>query len=222
MINQFRLILAGILLLMMGVSGPEAADFRSALAVGHDGGKGWNLSVTAHDFAAGFPLGARVGLGYSTMDPGDAAEARRIFINDNQGGTIQKHGSVLQFTLDMLYPLTSASEIYLYFGPRYASFTGNYKFIGNNEDFDVTSRLWGIGIGVESDFSISSKFDLVLSAGTNYFFSSVLYGHDTSYSPSGENINPRRDYSYQDADNAVNQPKFELRLIAGISYHLGK
>jgi hypothetical protein len=57
----------------------------------------------------------------------------------------------------------------------------------------------------------------MLSAGLDYFFSSRLTGHDTSYSES--NVNPRNDYTYSDADAAVGQPKLEPLLMLGMRYN---
>ncbi len=37
----------------------------------------------------------------------------------------------------------------------------------------------------------------------------------------GENINPRRHYTYHNADDAVNQPKLMPRLMVGIAYWFG-
>ena len=105
---------------------------------------------------------------------------------------------------------------------RYASFKGNFKFIGDNEDFDVTSNHWGVGAGLEAGFPISKRINFVLLTGFDYYSSATLYGHDTSYSPNGEDSNPREDYQYSDADKAVNQPNFEPRIMLGFSYRVGK
>ena len=200
------------------------AKFEGGVQVGYNGGMGWQLSALTSQFAQGFPFQIRANLGVSYLDPGNASAARKIFINNNQGGTIEKHGHTLGLGIDFLYPkrLLNLSESYLYFGPRYASFRGNFKFIGDNEDFDVTSHHWGLGIGAESRFPVSHKIVLAISVGLEYFFPSTLYGHDTSYSPDGEAVNPREDYTYKDADKAVNQPGLEFKLMAGISYRLGK
>lgn len=34
-------------------------------------------------------------------------------------------------------------------------------------------------------------------------------GHDTSYSPEAEDANPKKDYTYSDADEAIGQPKLD-------------
>ena len=59
---------------------------------------------------------------------------------------------------------------------------------------------------------------MVLGGGADYFFQGTLKGHDTAYSPDGDDVNPREDYTYDDADNAVNQPKFLGRFMIGINY----
>ena len=202
----------------------DSADFRSGINWGHYGGMGWDLYGSAYNFAQGLPLAAKFTLGYVSFDPGNATDARRIFINNNQGGTVQEKGSVIRFSLDFLYPFNflKIPESYLYFGPRYAMFKGNFKFIGNNEDFDVTSKHWGGGLGLEMGFPLSRKFMLSFNTGADYYLSSVLSGHDTSYGPDGEKVNPREDYEYKDADAAINQPKLELRLMLGFSYRFGK
>jgi hypothetical protein len=201
-----------------------AADYRTGIDLGYYGGRGGDLYVSTHHFARGFPLAVKLNSGYSIFNPGNANDARRIFINNNTGGTIEKKGSVTRLSLDFLYPIQfmNLPETYVYFGPRYIGFKGNFRFIGDNEDFDVTSTHWGVGIGLESNFPISKRINFVVLAGFDYYGSSTLYGHDTSYSPNGEDSNPRENYNYSDADNAINQPGIEPRLMLGFSYLFGK
>ena len=112
-------------------------------------------------------------------------------------------------------------------GPRYSSFRANFKYIGGNEDFDVTSRQFGLGLGVESHFKMNAKLDLVVLAGVDYFFDNTLIGHDTQYSPDDDNVNARNDnengdveFTYKDADKAIKQPELMPRFMLGINYHL--
>jgi len=200
------------------------AEWRAGINVGHYGGLGWDLYGSVHNFAQGLPLVARINVGYVSLDPGNATDARRIFINNNQGGTVPEKGNIIRFSFDFMYPVNhfSIPEAYVFFGPRYASFKANFKFIGNNEDFEVTSKHWGVGMGVEVGFPISKKVNFNLNTGFDYYTSAILYGHDTSYAPDGERINPRENYQYNDADEAINQPKLELRLMLGLSYRFGK
>ena len=103
-------------------------------------------------------------------------------------------------------------------GVRYSRFRGNFKYVGGNEDFDVKSSHWGIGASLQSHFAMGGRFDLVLDGGLDYFFSSRLSGHDTSYDPDGTAVNPREDYTYTDADAAIGQPKLRPVLMLGGSY----
>jgi alkaline phosphatase len=68
---------------------------------------------------------------------------------------------------------------------------------------------------------MASKVDLLVAGGGEYFFGARLTGHDTSYSRDGDNVNPREDYTYVDADNAVDQPTWRPVLAVGLSYRLG-
>ncbi len=47
-----------------------------------------------------------------------------------------------------------------------------------------------------------------------------LQGHDTAYDPNSTTGLERNDYTYEDADNAINQPKLELRFMIGVAYGL--
>lgn len=197
-----------------------AADFSTNFLLGYQGGFGFQLGGKVANFARGFPLDMQLSLGYRSMDPGNAADARRIFINDATNGDPEKSGHMWDFRFDFFYKVNwlSLERGYLYFGPRYGTFTGNFKFIGGNEDFDITSTQWGLGLGMEAYFPMSTKFDFIVSGGLDYYFDDTISGHDTSYSPDGENVNPRQNYTYDDANNAINQPGIEFRLMIGVGY----
>jgi hypothetical protein len=171
-------------------------------------------------FTPSFPVTARLGIGYTSLDAGEPLDARSVFINDATTGVPQESGRAWSLEFDVLYPVRvfSLRRSHAYGGIRYAHFNGNFKFVGGNEDFDVTSNHWGIGAGLESYFWMSRKIDLVVSAGLDYFFSSRLSGHDTSYSPDEANVNPRNEYTYSDADAAVGQPKLEPLIMFGFRY----
>lgn len=113
-----------------------------------------------------------------------------------------------------------AASSKIVFGPRYSSFRANFKYVGGNEDFDVTSKQFGLGLGAESQFKINNKLNLLAAVGLDYFFNSTLKGHDTSYSPDDDNVNPRNDnendnaqFTYKDANKAIRH----LHLCQGCS-----
>lgn len=199
---------------------------RTQLSAGGQLGYAAGVSVqgnlVAADFAQGFPLQVRLGLSYAATQPGQALDARRIFINNATNGTPEKSGRTLGVRLDLMHQVRvlTLPRAYAYGGVRHSSFRANFRFIGGNEDFDVTSSHWGLGGGLDSYFAVSRRMDMVVSAGVDWFFAARLSGHDTSYSPDGDNVNPREDFTYADADAAVGQPKFGPVLLVGVSYRL--
>jgi hypothetical protein len=225
-----RILLASLVLLCVSsveVAGQEldsgsshGARFSTGLQMGYSSGFGVQAFGVASDFAEGFPLQARLGIGLTSLDAGDPADARRVFINNATNGIPEENGQSWDFSLDVGYPvsLLSMKRAFLLGGVRYSRFKGNFKYIGGNEDFDVKSNHWGIGTALQSYFAMGGRFDLVLDAGLDYYFSSTLTGHDTSYDPGGTAVNPREDYTYSDADAAVGQPKLRPILMLGANY----
>lgn len=189
--------------------------------LGYTDNIGGNVYGTISNFSYDVPLSLRFSLGYTITDAGKPLDARRTFINDATNGTPEESGYIWEFRLDFTYPvkLFSLNKTNIIIGPRYSMFTGNFKFIGGNEFFDVTADQWGIGTGLETHLGISPNMSFVFAAGFDYYFQSKLVGHDTAYSPDGQNVNPRQGYSYQDADDAVNQPKYEFRIMGGLNFN---
>lgn len=207
----------------------EPSKLTAGIITGYYSGYGIQANIKANDFAKEFPFELRLGIGYTILSPGHAADARRIFINNATNGVPEKRGSNFDYRMDFLLPKTifGAKNSYLVFGPRYSTFKGNFKYVGGNEDFDVTSKQWGIGGGIENHFTMTKNIDLVLVFGLDYFFNSTLKGHDTSYSPDNDNVNARKDnqnndtvFNYKDADKAINQPKIMPRVMIGVSFGL--
>ena len=193
----------------------------AGISVGYTGGFGLQGNVMISNFAMDFPLSVRFGIGYSTLNPGNPADARRIFINDATNGVPEKSGTDWNFRMDFLYrfPFMSFRRFYLFAGARYSAFSAEFNFVDGNEFFNINSNQWGLGFGAESYFTVVPSFDLVFSAGADYYFNSAIYGHDTTYSPDGQNINTRRGYTFYDADQAINQPKVVVRALLGFNYH---
>jgi hypothetical protein len=198
----------------------HAMKLTGGMNLGYSGGAGVQTTLSASDIAVSLPVSLSLGLGYTSLNPGKSADARRIFINNATNGTPEKSGRIWDFRLDVRVPtgFSSLPNSYWYAGPRYSMFTGNFKYIGGNEDFDVTSKQSGLGCGFGNRFQVNQRFGLSASIGIDYFFNSTLRGHDTSYSPDGEYVNQREDYEFSDADNAINQPRFEPRVMVGVEY----
>jgi hypothetical protein len=211
--------------------GQENANGPSKFSVGaltgYNMGYGVQTNFALHQSASGLPFDLRLGLGYTWMNPGDALEARRVFINNNTNGTPEKAGRSIDYRLDFMLPksIFGLKQSYIVLGPRGSSFKGNFAYIGGNEEFDVISSQWGLGGGIQSHFSMVKNLTLVVAAGLDYYFPSTLHGHDTSYSPDNDNVNPRNDnqnddepFTYKDADKAISQPRWMPYAMIGVTY----
>lgn len=218
---NYRTMFLCIALLAMGFSSAAfTTDFQTGALLGYKGGAGAMLTGTISGFAQGFPLAFQFGLGHSRLDPGNPIDARRIFINDNENGTPEKSGWMWDFRFDFLYRLrvTSMNDFSLFAGVRRSLFTANFRYVGGNEDFNVSSDQWGFGVGTKMLFAMTRNVNLEVMAGFDYYPAATLYGHDTSYSPGGETINGKHDYTYKDAAAAINSPGFQPALLVGIGY----
>ena len=193
----------------------------SGIFLGYNGGFGLQGNLTVSNFAKDFPLSARFAIGYTTLDPGNALAARKIFINDATNGVPEKSGTDWNFRMDLLYKVNflSLKRFYIFGGPRYSTFSGEFDFINGNEFFKITSSQWGFGLGAESYFMIIPSLDMVLSTGVDYYLNSTIEGHDTAYNPDGTAINSRNGYTYSDADQAINQPQIVPRVMIGFNLH---
>jgi hypothetical protein len=203
--------------------------FSGGVLAGYNRGLGFRANVTASNFAKEFPFKLRFALGYTFLNPGDALDARRIFINNNTNGTPEKKGKSFDFRLDFLVPKTvfNIEDSYLYFGPRFSTFNGDFKYVGGNEDFEVKSHQWGVGVGIENHYKMTQNLCLVIAYGLDFYMPSTLTGHDTSYSPDNDNVNPTRDnqdndvyFIYKDANKAIKQPFIMPHLMLGVSFGL--
>ena len=188
---------------------------------GYNSGLGVQGNLTISNFARDFPVSFRLGVEYTSVNPGNPIDARVIFINDATNGVPQKSGYVWDFRMDFLFHMKifSLPKSFFFIGPRYSQFTADFEFIDGNEFFTINSNQWGLGTGLQSNFLLARRLDLVLTTGFDYYFSSTIEGHDTSYGPDGTIINGRKNFTYTDADNAINQPKFVIKAMMGFNYY---
>jgi hypothetical protein len=189
---------------------------------GYTGGFGINLNGTISEFSYDIPLSVRFGAGYNIREAGNPWDARKVFINDNTNGDPAESAHSFDLRLDFAYPvkLFSIRKSLLYVGPRYSMHTSTFEFVGGNEFFDISSSQFGLGLGLETYFGISPNLSLVFSGGFDYYFDAQISGHDSAYNPDGTNVSGREDYTYQDADAAINQPKYEFRFLVGLNFGL--
>lgn len=219
------LVAAGLTTFSVANAEPDNAarrqtHFSGGVSLGYFGGSGLSFSLTASDFAQDLPVAFRLGVGYSRVEPGSPEEARRVFINNATNGTPTEKGWMWDYRFDLLVRtrIFGMRQANFFVGPRHIRFTGNFNYVGGNEEFDVTSHQWGFGAGLENSFTITQRLGLLVTAGCDYYASSWLTGHDTKYSPSGEVVNQQDDYTWTEADEAIAQPKIEPRLMLGLSY----
>lgn len=196
-----------------------AGKWNTGIDFGYDNGPGFYLYFSSEKFLSLKKTESRIGIGISFPDPGNPVLARKVFINDATNGIPEEKGRVYNFRFDLIKPLRL--KIYpkskFYFGIRYSMFKGMFKYSGGNEEFSITSNNFGIGFGTEHYFRLTKRKTMKVSAGIDYFFHSGIHGHDTTYHHNNENINPRNNYKFNDADKAVNQPKVEFRLMIGFT-----
>ena len=221
-----KFFLLGLLFFIPGVVAfPQNSTaypyWSGGLAAGYNNGIGIMGNIRISNFAEDFPISIRLAIEYSSVDPGDPNAARSIFINDATNGVPQKSGYVWDFRMDFMHRVKffGLPKAFLYAGPRYSMFTATFDFIDGNEFFNINANQWGLGGGAETDFPISGRFAIIFNAGLDYYFLSEIYGHDTSYDPNGTIINGRKNYTYQSADNAINQPKLVLKFMMGFNYY---
>jgi hypothetical protein len=201
----------------------HSAETSVGLGLGATAGFGVQGDFTFEHFTRDVPLSLRLSGAYSGRDAGHALDARRVFINNNTNGTPETSARTWQLRLDLLFPVATLGRtpLHLGLGARKAFFTGSFDYVGGNEKFDVTSDPWGVGAFLEAGFTVSDRLDFTLQLGLDQYFKSRLEGHDTAYEPDGDDVNPREDYTYDDADAAINQPKTEWFGLVGLRLGFG-
>jgi hypothetical protein len=213
-----------ITLLLARLVSAHALDVFQCFSSGYHGDVSGTIGLGIRDFIPSIPIGARLTAGVAyQFDSGDATAARHIFINDNEGGSIEKWGLSHALALDITYKVASGKNLRIdgYAGPRVCFYSAHFGFIGNNEVFAARSDSFGLGAGMQAVLRTGPRLAAVLSAGADYFFPSMLYAHGTYYyTPNGVDQVPRDAYTYKDADAAVNQPKFVPVAILGFEYAL--
>ncbi|HUN64732.1 MAG TPA: hypothetical protein VMW43_01420 [Bacteroidota bacterium] len=192
------------------------------LTMGYDIGMPVSGYLVLENVSEDLPLAFRFSLTQSfLLDAGDPQLARQVFVNQNSNGVPGKSASRWSYGADVLDPvrLFSMHRSFVYAGIRYSMFTANFQFIGGDEIFDVHSNQIGLAAGAGSYFRVSPRVDLLFSAGAEYYFPGTLEGHDAAYSSDGTMVNQRENFTYSDADRAINQPKFMPKIVFGVSYH---
>ncbi len=215
-------------LVILALAAPLAASATvktsGGLSLGVNAGLGGQADVTFSDIAQGLPFSARLGAGYWRLDPGDALEARHVFINANDNGDPSKSGHRWDLRMDVLHHLERGPlrDWWLALGPRYSKFRGDYDFVGGNETFFINTDQWGFGGALEHRWPTGPETELVVSGGFDWFANATLSGHDSSYSPDGTSVSPVDNYTWRDADRAIHQPRYAPRVMVGLQHQFGR
>ena len=92
--NRLILFLICSLLLSISFSSYSQANSTSKNSIGIQTGynRGFSLTgnFTIYNIAEGLPGNIRFGIGYNRINPGNAGDARRIFINNATNGVPEK------------------------------------------------------------------------------------------------------------------------------------
>ncbi|MBK9515880.1 MAG: hypothetical protein IPO09_00750 [Anaeromyxobacter sp.] len=203
----------------LGPAPARAIDLGWTALGGWQGGGVLRLTSTATGVVKKLPLSFDVGIGHAFIDPGDAALARRVFINENTNGTPEESGGVWDFRVDGVWGLkvSGLQDAGVFGGVRYSMYSGRFKYVGGNEDFIITSNAWGLGVGARGSLAVNRRWSLTASLGLDWFPTQTVYGHDASYSSNNVN-NGRENFTWSDADRAVNQPWLLPSLLVGVSW----
>jgi hypothetical protein len=216
-----RVLLAAAGIVLGLAARPAAAvDFRWGLLGGYNHGIGARGEVVALHFARNVPLGVSFGLGYTSLDPGKPAAARRVFINDATDGTPEESGYFLDFKLDAIWylKLPRFQHAGVFAGVRHDRFRGRFRYVGGNEDFTIEANDWGFGLGARGELRLFRGVNLLGSFGLDLYPVSTLYGHDSTYASNGGEGSGRDGYGWEDADKAVNQPRLVPSLMLGVAF----
>jgi hypothetical protein len=212
-----RLLIA---LLLLAGGRAQAIDLSYTFLGGFQGGGAGRVEVSADHLFHRLPLGLVLGIGHAWVDPGDPALARQVFINDATNGTPEKSGGVWDLRLDAVWwsKVGWLDEFGFYGGIRYSMFSGEFRYVGGDEDFTVTSNAWGIGAGVRGGIAINRHWGLSGSVGLDWFPQQTIYGHDASYSSDGTIVNQRQNFTWADANRAINQPWLQPTFLFGVVF----
>ena len=134
---------------LLWAAGSSAIDLGATGMLGYQQGFGIRATGEASRLIEDAPLGLSFSVAYVFMDPGNAQAARSIFINDATNGTPETSGQTWTLALNAIWylPVPGVENFGIILGPRFSAFSGRFKYVGGNEDFNVTTDEWGVGTG---------------------------------------------------------------------------
>lgn len=221
---KFRVL---IITFFISISSIFSFESYHDLSVGFNSDMGVYMGLRLDDFSTSTPISFTARGGYIYQkDPGDATEARKIFINDNGGGNIEKYGESYNIALEVGYTWLQNKNFSLDLSVAgiLDYYNANFAYIGDNEAFTVKTSAYGLGGGITLKVPITSTNNyFVIKTGMEYYFKSTIEAHGTyTYTPDETDDNPRDDYTYSDADEVINQPEMNVYVLLGVIYKIGK
>ena len=203
--------LISIVLLVLLTAAAGAMDLYEEFRFGYGNDFAAELGFRITDISPELPLSLKASGGYiRQISAGNADDARAIFINDATNGTPSEYGESWYYGVTIGYTIFSGDtfQVEAFGVGRQNIYNAFFVFTGGNEAFRVTTTQFGVGGGAELVFSgDGGTAEFALSGGVEYYFPSRIDSHGTYfYTPDGTDSRPRNDYTYEDADAAINQP----------------
>jgi len=212
----------GLLSILTGQA--VAVEYSASVLLGFNGGTGGQVGFQVGEFSFDHPLAVRFAVSYLRAFPGDAQKVYPIFRGESTTTAMDEKADIWNYRLDATYRFKNRSFSFLtvFGGARYSLFNGKFMPKNNQEDLEVTSNQWGLGAGVQGTYEFGKNTDLLIQAGLDYYFPSTLKSNGTSYSPNGNSTNPQNSSTWDDANDAIEQPSWEPLLMIGVSYRFGR
>lgn len=206
-------------ILASSVSALATTPLSAGVLTGYYKGMGIMAQSTV---SPGLPGYIRIASGYTTLDPGKEDRVSRIYGQGTASGQSDKSGSIWDVRVDYLYPLNwpEPMQTRLFAGFRYASYSGLFMY--DTEQLEVTTQVQGWGFGFEIGYPLSSRWEVVIQNGWDFYSAPTLSSGQVVYSPGGGQENASGGFTYKEANDAIFQPRFEIRWMVGVNMRLGR
>jgi hypothetical protein len=205
-----RRVLVSVLLMLVLTVAAAAVDLYEEFRIGYGNDFAAELGFRLSGISSDLPLTMKASGGYvRQVSAGNADDARSVFINDATTGSPTEYGESWYYGVTVGYTILVGESFHVEaFGlGRQNVYNAFFIFTGGNEAFRVTTTQFGVGGGVELLFGNDGPAQFSLNGGVEFYFPSRIDSHGTYfYTPDGTDSRPRNDYTYEDADAAVNQP----------------
>ena len=215
---------AAAVCLLLGAAPAAAVD--GTVAAGWNVGLGLDVGSRTFDhFTRDLPLSARLGLGYHNADAGRSLRGpQHLHQRQHQRRSPRSSGRGLAAALRPAVPglqarrRTSCTPWSARAHARLQPPTSTTSAATRTSTSPATPGAWASASRATSPSRRPPTF--VLQAGFDWYGKAKLAGHDTAYLPSGDDVNPRNDYDWDDADAAIDQPRWEVVFSMGVRFGL--